>query len=435
MHIITGIFAAIQTTFLLMAQYLLLGMLLAGMLHVLISRSFVFKHLGKRGFGSVVKAALIGVPLPLCSCGVLPLAVSFRKSGASKGATTAFLISTPQTGIDGILATAGMLGLPFAIFRPVAAFIMGIAGGIIADVFSSADGGLAAAGNGAPSGCSLCPVTHIHKHTVREKISGILKYALRDFPDDIAIHLVIGIVVAGLISYWIPDDLFSRYLRNDFLAMLVMIVIGAPLYICATASIPIAAVLMMKGASAGAAFVFLTVGPATNAAALILIAHALGKKIAGLYLLTIIVLSIAAGYALNFILSLTGSGMPMMEHHHHMEAIGVWTIAIGLFFLAVLILSLFRTHVMPFFFTARRALTSRAGVLSSTRRIAVEGMSCRKCAEKVRQAVLAVEGVSGVKIDLAAKTATVEGSAGIALVREAIVKAGYGVDGDAGTMD
>ncbi len=429
MHIITGINSAIRVTFLLMAPYLLLGMLLAGMLHVLVSRSFVFNHLGKKGFWSVVKATLIGVPLPLCSCGVLPLAVSFRKSGASKGATTAFLISTPQTGIDSILATGGMLGLPFAIFRPIAAFVMGIAGGVIADVFSDAEKPHDVPGNDSSTGCALCPATVIHRHSVMEKISGMLKYALRDFPDDITIHLIIGIIIAGLISYCIPGDLFSRYLKNDFLAMLVMIVIGAPLYICATASIPIAAALMLKGASAGAAFVFLTVGPATNAAALILIAHALGKKIAGLYLMTIIILSIIAGYILNFIFSITKYSFPRFaHHHHHMESFGFWTLSIGLFFLTVLLMSLYRTHLKPMTLRIKNKLTMRDQANSASYRLTISGMSCRKCSEKIRTAVLSVAGVSAVKIDLDAKTATVEGSADISGVREAIVRAGYGVD-------
>ena len=429
MEIITGINSAVQTTFLLMAPYLLLGMLLAGMLHVLVSRSFVFNHLGKKGFWSVVKATLIGVPLPLCSCGVLPLAVSFRKSGASKGATTAFLISTPQTGIDSILATCGMLGLPFAIFRPIAAFVMGIVGGVIADIFSDGEEPHNVDGNDSSSGCALCPVTRLHKHSLMENISGMLKYALHDFPDDITIHLIIGIIIAGLISYFIPNDLFSRYLHNDFLAMLVMIVIGAPLYICATASIPIAAALMFKGASAGAAFVFLTVGPATNAASIILIAHALGKKIAGLYLLTIIIMSIIAGYILNFILSITKYSFPRIAHqHHHMKSVGFWTLSIGMFFLVVLMLSLYRTHLKPRILKIKNKLTMRDQAKSASYRLAISGMSCRKCSKKIRTAVLSVAGVSAVKIDLAAKTVMVEGSANIAEVREAIIRAGYGVD-------
>ncbi len=429
MEIITGINSAIQTTFFLMAPYLLLGMLLAGMLHVLVSRSFVFNHLGKKGLWSVVKATLFGVPLPLCSCGVLPLAMSFRKSGASKGATTAFLISTPQTGIDSILATCGMLGLPFAIFRPIAAFVIGIVGGVIADVFSDAEEPHDVHNNDASSGCALCPATRLHKHSLIEKITGMLRYSLRDFPDDITLHLIIGIIIAGLISYFIPNDLFTRYLHNDFLSMLVMIVIGAPLYICATASIPIAAALMLKGASAGAAFVFLTVGPATNAAAIILIAHALGKKIAGLYLLTIIIMSIIAGYILNFIFSITKYSFPRAAyHHHHMESIGFWTLSIGLFFLAVLMLSLYRTHLKPMILRIKNKLTMRDRANFTSYRLTINGMSCRKCSEKIRTAVLSVAGVSAVKIDLAAKTATVQGSADIAGVREAIVRAGYGVD-------
>ena len=310
LEIIAGIGSAIQSVFLQMAPYLLFGMTLAGILHVLVSRHFVFKHLGEKGPWSVIKAAFIGVPLPLCSCGVLPLALSFRKSGASKGATTSFLISTPQTGIDSFIATYGMLGLPFALFRPLAALAMGIVGGMITDIFSSTEAPYTIPGNESSYSCTLCPATHIHRHSFKEKIFGMLKYALYEFPDDITVNLIVGFVVAGLISFFMPNNLFYRYLHNDFLSMLVMIIIGAPLYICATASIPIAAMLMFKGASAGAAFVFLTVGPATNAAAILLIAHALGKKIAGIYLLTIIIMSILAGSILNFVVSITKIAFP-----------------------------------------------------------------------------------------------------------------------------
>ncbi len=426
MEIITGIGSAIQSTFLQMAPYLLFGMMLAGILHVVVSRRFIVNHLGRKGPWAVIKAAMIGVPLPLCSCGVLPLALSLKQSGASKGATTSFLISTPQTGIDSILATYGMLGLPFAVFRPVAALMMGIVGGLITDIFSVAEIPENSPGKESSPSCTLCSSTHIHRHSLKEKIRGMLKYALYEFPDNITGNLIIGIVIAGLISFFIPNDLFYRYLHNDFLSMLVMIIIGAPLYICATASIPIAAMLMFKGASAGAAFVFLTVGPATNAAAIILIAHALGRKIAGIYLLTIIIMSIIAGYILNFIVSITKYSFPLMtHHHHHMDSVGPWTLSVGLFFLTVLMWSLYRTRLKPLILKIRRSTINHQN--AETHCLSISGMSCRKCSNKITAAVLSIDGVSDVTIDLAAKTATVAGTADITRVRDAIIKAGYGV--------
>ncbi|MDE5959958.1 MAG: permease, partial [Muribaculaceae bacterium] len=110
-----------------MAPYLLLGFLFAGMLHAFLPASFYNRHLGRPGFWSVAKAAMFGVPLPLCSCGVIPTAMSMRRQGASRAATVSFLISTPQTGVDSILATGSLLGWPLALIRPIAAFATALA--------------------------------------------------------------------------------------------------------------------------------------------------------------------------------------------------------------------------------------------------------------------------------------------------------------------
>ena len=428
MEIAILIGSAVTDTFLQMAPYLLFGLSIAGVLHVLFSPAFVYRMLGKRGIGSVVKAALIGVPLPLCSCGVLPMALSLRKSGASKGATVSFLISTPQTGVDSMIATYGMLGLPFAVFRPIAAFMMGIVGGLITEAFGTRMNAGATAEPQPNFSCTLCPVTSPHSHSLREKVHGMIRYAGFDFLDTISLHLVIGIIVAGLIAFLVPNDLFSKYLHNDFLSMLVMIVVGAPLYICATASIPIAAALMLKGASAGAAFVFLTVGPATNAAAILLIGHALGKRTATIYLMVIAGLSMIAGYALNFVVSLTHYALPMAAlHHHHGHSAGPISLTLSGIFLLLLVLSLFRTNVKPWVIRLRRRLSGESASVAQTYCLTVSGMSCGKCARKVTNAALAVAGVSDVAVDLDTKTAKISGSADIDKVKIAIIGAGYGV--------
>jgi uncharacterized membrane protein YraQ (UPF0718 family) len=302
---ISGVAREIFLTFMDMAPYMLLGLTFAGVLHVFIHRDFIEKHLGGSNIASVVKAALFGIPLPLCSCGVLPVALSLRKGKASDGATISFLISTPQTGIDSIAATWGMLGPVYAIFRPVAALVMGIAGGLATIPFSSRhDHPLA---SDKRFSCNLCFEPRPHAHSLWYRARRVFTYAFRDFLDDISVQLTIGIIAAGLIAFLIPDHFFEKFAANELLSMLLMIVVGVPMYICATASIPVAVVLMAKGLSPGAAFVFLAVGSATNISFILVIAEVMGKKILAVYLAALTVLSVAMGFALNGIFALVGT--------------------------------------------------------------------------------------------------------------------------------
>jgi uncharacterized protein len=303
---ILGVVREIALTFVDMAPYMLLGLAFAGVLHVFIHRDFVAKHLGGSDVASVVKASLFGIPLPLCSCGVLPVALSLCKGKASDGATISFLISTPQTGIDSIAATWGMLGPVFAIFRPVAALIMGIAGGLATIPFSSKKDPDRDAKDKRFS-CNLCFEPRPHSHSLRFRAKRVFTYAFHDFLDDISVQLTIGIVAAGLIAFFIPDHFFEKYAGNEFVSMLLMVAVGVPMYICATASIPVAVALMAKGLSPGAAFVFLAVGSATNISFILVIADVMGKKILAVYLTALTVLSVAMGFALNGIFALVGT--------------------------------------------------------------------------------------------------------------------------------
>ncbi len=305
----------IFSTYISIAPYLFLGLLFAGLLHVVFKKDFVAKHLGKNNLFSVIKAAILGVPLPLCSCGVIPTALFLRKKKASKGATLSFLISTPQTGIDSIIATYGMMGPIFAIFRPLAAFVTGIVGGIVTNFVEKKD---------EPETlnieekfeCDTCDVEEPHSHTVLERVTSGLNYAFVEFLDDITIQLIVGIIIAGFISFLIPDNFFADFGGGGFGGMLLMIAVGIPLYVCATASIPIAVSLILKGISPGAAFVFLVVGPATNAATITLISRALGKKLIAIYLTVISVFAILGGLLLNYIFDIVGKPEMLMTHHH-----------------------------------------------------------------------------------------------------------------------
>ena len=265
-----------------MSPYLLLGFLFAGILHIYIRKETINKYLGKRNFKSVVLASLFGIPLPLCSCGVIPTGISFYKEGSSKGATVSFLISTPQTGIDSILVTYSLLGLPFAILRPIVALFSGVFGGLLTNIIDKKRNKMQ---ENPPCSCE----TNEKQTQSGNKIFTMLKYAFVDFLQDIAKWLIIGLVIAALISVILPDDFFTRYIGYNFLSMLIVLIASIPLYVCATASVPIAAVLILKGLSPGAALVFLMAGPATNAATITVMGKSIGKGTVFSYLVSIII--------------------------------------------------------------------------------------------------------------------------------------------------
>jgi len=287
-----------------MSPYVLFGFLVAGLLSALISQQKVEQHLGGHGIWQVVKASLFGVPLPLCSCSVIPVTMSLYKHKASKAAAVSFLLSTPQTGVDSIFVTYSLLGPVFAIFRPVAAFITGVIGGALVNWFDKTS----AAPQNVEDACTdeCC---HMKKEN---KIMRALKYGLVVLPRDIAAPLIIGLVIAAFISALVPDDFFAEKLPSGFISIFVMMLIGIPVYVCATASVPIAAAMMMKGLDPGAAFAFLVTGPATNAAGIITIWKILGRKTALIYLLTVAGCALAGGFALNFF----STGMPEMDMTH-----------------------------------------------------------------------------------------------------------------------
>lgn len=420
----------IWSTFAEMAPYLLLGLIFAGILHVSFSKDFIARHLGADTFGSVVKAALLGVPLPLCSCGVIPTALSLRKSRASEGAVMSFLISTPQTGVDSIIATWGMLGPVFAIFRPIAALLMGILGGISVRLRKQGGRGIEADDkpNTVGDDCVVCNTAGVHSHGLFEKVTAMIRYAFGTFLDDISVQLVVGIVLSGLISYFVPADFFQKFVTNDFAGMAIMIVVGMPLYVCATASIPIAAALMMKGLSPGAAFVFLAVGPVTNAASMLLITRSMGKRFMGFYLASTIVGAVLAGMALNAFFSLTGVDYVSVvahAHHHQQNAGGVvsWLSRVGLYlFIIAFAVSLTRKAFPGVLYRLKqRGVNAPDGDIYT---LGIEGMTCSHCAAHVRQALEGVKGVTTVRVDLARKQAVIRGGETGAL-KDAVRQAGY----------
>ena len=276
-----------------MSPYLLFGFFVAGLLSVLVSQRLVEKHLGGRGLWPLMKASIFGVPLPLCSCGVIPVSMSLHKHGASKGSTIAFLLSTPQTGVDSILVTFSLLGPVFAVYRPVAALITGLIGGSLVDTF-----GQARQIHGSQVEKCTDECCRIGKSS---RIIKGLKYGFVTLPRDIGKAMLLGLVIAAFISALVPDGFFAEKLGTGILAMVVMMFLGIPVYVCATASVPVAAALILKGLTPGAALVFLMTGPATNAASFITIWKTLGRATAVTYLATVAGCALLGGILLDLL--------------------------------------------------------------------------------------------------------------------------------------
>lgn len=303
-----------------MGPYLLFGFAMAGVLSVLISPAWIERNLGSPGFWSVFKAALFGVPLPLCSCSVIPVSASMRRHGASRGATAAFLLSTPQTGVDSIAVNLALLGPVFAVFRPLAALLTGIFGGVLVQsVGSKSDDGEEV--DDQPEECHHSCCSHEPSQGVLRRI---VSYSFVTLPADIGPALLLGVVIAGAISAFVQPDQLRPLFKHETLSILVMMVAGIPIYVCATASVPIAAGLMFAGVSPGAALAFLIAGPATNAATLTTIWKMLGHRSAVAYLATVAVGALVCGLALNWLSRVVDLRLPPLGSSacHEMEAVG-----------------------------------------------------------------------------------------------------------------
>jgi uncharacterized membrane protein YraQ (UPF0718 family) len=286
------------------SAYLLFGTFVAGLISVLLPKETITRHLGGGGMKGVAKAALLGIPLPLCSCGVIPTALELRRQGASRGATLSFLISTPETGVDSLAITYALLDPIYTLFRPVAAFTTALVTGGLATLIDREEQPSAS----EAEVCSVCEGDNGdgHTHTLGEKLSRALRYGFGDLLGDIALWLVIGIGLAGLITALIPESFFRTWIGTGIGSMVVMLAFGMPIYICATASTPIAAAMIAKGLNPGAALVFLLAGPATNAATMTMVLRYLGARAAAVYLGSIAVVSVLLGLALNAVYSSAG---------------------------------------------------------------------------------------------------------------------------------
>lgn len=298
-----------------MSPYILFGLLFAGILHEMVPDTIVTKHLGEENILSVIKATVFGIPLPVCSCGVIPLATSVKKSGASKGATLSFLISTPITGVDSILATYGMFGWIFTIYRVITSMLIAMVAGILTNYLDKEE----APKSDIPSGscCSSESSCCSSQDTSTKKsfsIKGVFYYSFVTLLKDIAKPLLFGLVFGALITIAIPPNLSEIIVDNSWASYLIVIIIAVPMYVCATASLPIAAALMLGGVSPGAAFVFLSAGPATNTVTISVVKKMLGTTSLYIYLGTIIIGSVLFGLGLDYIFSINSIDASSLIH-------------------------------------------------------------------------------------------------------------------------
>jgi len=308
-----------------MAIYILFGLLFAGVMHELIPETLVTKHLGKENISSVIKSTVFGIPLPVCSCGVIPLATSIKKSGASKGATLSFLISTPITGIDSIMATYGIFGWIFTLYRAITSMVIAMVAGILTNIFDKEEPKPKAAFSLTPneqeegSCCSTGNSCCASSSKKEPFVVRVFNYAFGTLLKDIAKPLLWGLLLGALITIAIPSNLSEILVEYAWLSYLIVIIIAVPMYVCATASLPIAAGLMLSGVSAGAAFVFLSAGPATNTVTIGVVKKMLGTRTLYIYLGSIIVGSIVFGLALDYLFSVSNIN-PMSLVHMGEEA-------------------------------------------------------------------------------------------------------------------
>ena len=373
--------------------FLLFGFALAGVLAVLVPAKTLMRFFGASKVKSVLWASAIGAPLPLCSCGVLPTALGLRRQGASKGATVSFLISTPETGLDSISLTYALMDPIMTVFRPVTAVTTAITAGLATNFFGGREpdraGGEARSPEGMKTADACCDDGHAHHHgqgqpelpaadeatvgkpraDLSRTVRDIYGYAFRDLLDEIAYWLVLGIVLSGVIAAVLPADIFERYLDDPLASMLVMLVVGIPLYTCASAATTVMATLVLKGLNPGAALVFLLAGPATSLSSITVLLKFLGARVVALYLASIAVVSLLAGFTLNWTYqalaidprAIFGTGTTFIP-----EPLKV---AGGLLLVALLLLSMRRTQVPAEWLWLRDRFARSSGIGLTARRL------------------------------------------------------------------
>lgn len=382
-----------------LAIYLLLGFAFAGLLRVFFSDKFIIKHLGKKNCKSIFLASIFGIPLPLCSCGVIPTALALKKQGASKGAIISFLTSTPQTGIDSFIVTSSFLGSLLTFYKIIIALITGIIGGLTYNFLDCKN-----------QSYQSSQQIHINTETSTKitSLKNYLHYSFIELLDSLKKWLILGLVLATFISVIIPSNIQEILEQNQYgiwITYLITLLIATPMYICATSSVPIALSLIMKGFSPGTAIILLLVGPATNAATITILFKELGKKTAFIYLLNIIIASLLFGILFDWLFpnyKITLISSSQLTHEHSSS---VYIHYLGSIILSILLIFIFvQNHLQKFKNSFLQILLKNQQNISSQHNISVitlqiNGTNCIGCMNKIKNQLTTINGVHNLNID------------------------------------
>lgn len=340
-----GYFEVLWAFILVSAPYLVGGLAISGIIHEFVPMEKVKKWLGAKKASSIFKAALVGVPLPLCSCSVIPTAVTLRKGGASNGATSAFLISTPESGVDSISMTYGLMDLPMTILRPIAAFASAFFAGMLQLFFN--DYQLPETEQEVETKSSCCSKkSEPQKKSFGERVKNMFNFGFGKLMDDIAAWLTIGILLGAMIEFVVPENFFTDMgmISNRFMILLI----GIPLYICASASTPIAVSLMLKGLSPGSAILFLLVGPATNISNIAVLQKFIGKKGVAINIFSIAFVALLFSFLVDFLYQnyFTLQLNQALAHHDHHGHVW-WENVLGILFVVLLLKGVYQDKIKP----------------------------------------------------------------------------------------
>ncbi len=405
MEFLREITAVIFSIFNAMSPYLLLGFLFAGILHAFVPQRLLADYLAKNSWTSVFYATLLGIPLPLCSCGVIPTAMALYKQGASKGAVVSFLIATPQTGVDSIIATYSLMGLPFAVIRPLVAVVTSVFAGLTTHFFTATD----------KRTNTVSTAEELSALSFPQKLKRAFRYGFVEMMEDIGKMLFIGLLVAGLIAYFVPDNFFLLFGSNTLLTMLLVLVVAIPMYVCATGSIPIAIALMLKGMSPGTALVLLMAGPAANIASMLVIGKVLGRKTFLLYIGTLIVGAIACGLVIDNFLPPHWFDITHLAHTaHHGDHFYYFHV------LCSLVLVVLFAHAL---WGQKAEHTEEKS--ANTVVFQLGGMRCNHCKANAQNAISRLKSVQEVRVDLAQQTAYVKGNPTDEEIKSAVEPLGF----------
>jgi uncharacterized membrane protein YraQ (UPF0718 family)/copper chaperone CopZ len=396
--------------FIEISPYLILGFFFAGLLHTLLGEKYIKKHFARSGFWPTIKAAIFGIPLPVCSCAVIPLAESLRRDGASKSSTMAFLVSTPSSGVDSILATYALMGPVFAVFRPIASLVSGVLVGIVTHFKGGEKDGLAKSTETANNNNSN------NKKSIKE----VFTYGFKVIPSELSKWLVIGVVIGGAISALVPADFGVKYLMGSpLLNYVVILLISVPLYICATGSIPIAAALITKGVLPGAALALLVAGPATNSVTISFVYKKLGKKVAFFYVLSIVIVSVATGLVFDALVPVSASDMTFVTAGKGAHLPEYFKITCAVLMVYIFLNSKFDFGITKLF----RRKTPMEGKNMHT--VKVPDMTCQHCKMKITKTIESMPEVQLVSIDLDNKEVAFETASDRQTVVDRIKAEGY----------